>query len=245
MADGTINNCAVSSVNASVLVKGSEDKADAAWAYLKWFTGPECQIEYSNEMVAIMGPSAKHNTANIEALASLPWTTDEYSRIKAQFDNLASIPNYPGSYIIDRYLSFAFLAAYNDGEGAAQALLSYVPIINKEITRKRAEFGLETLEGYATLAEKRCDQAKDVAEMLTDKDESYAELEKKVNSAIRSEDSVTLNALADDILEMVKGDYTDTIKISTSPDTSKMNEDKLLYYLAQALISAADAMDSY
>ena len=245
MADGTINNCAVSSVNASVMVKGSEDKADAAWAYLKWFTGPDCQIEYSNEMVAIMGPSAKHNTANIEALASLPWTTDEYSRIKAQFDNLASIPNYPGSYIIDRYLNFAFLAAYNDGEGPAQALLGYVPIINKEISRKRAEFGLETLEGYATLAEKRCAQAKNVAEMLADKDKDYADLEKKVNSAVRSEDSVTLNALADDVLEMVKGDYSDTIKISTSPDTSKMNEDKLLYYLAQALMGAADAMDSY
>ncbi len=244
-ADGTVNNCAVSSVNASVLVKGSEDKADAAWAYLKWFTGPDCQIEYSNEMVAIMGPSAKHNTANIEALASLPWTTDEYSRIKAQFDNLASIPNYPGSYIIDRYLGFAFLAAYNDGEGAAQALLSYVPIINKEITRKRAEFGLETLEGYATLAEKRCAQAKGVAEMLANKDKSYDELEKKVNSAIRSEDSVTLNALADDVLEMVEGDYSNTIKISTSPDTAKMNEDQLLYYLAQALMGAADALDSY
>ena len=124
-------------------------------------------------------------------------------------------------------------------------MLGYVPIINKEISRKRAEFGLETLEGYATLAEKRCAQAKDVAEMLADKDKSYAELEKKVNSAIRSEDSVTLNALADDVLEMVKGDYSDTIKISTSPDTSKMNEDKLLYYLAQALTGAADAMDSY
>ena len=245
MADGTVNNCAVSSVNASVLVKGSEDKADAAWAYLKWFTGPECQIEYSNEMVAIMGPSAKHNTANIEALASLPWTTDEYSRIKAQFDNLASIPNYPGSYIIDRYLSFAFLAAYNDGEGPAQALLGYVPIINKEISRKRAEFGLETLEGYATLAEKRCAQAKDVAKMLADKSSTYDDLQKKVNSAIRSDDSVTLNSVADLALEMVKGDYSETIKISTSPDTAKMNEDQLLYYLAQALMGAADALDSY
>lgn len=245
MADGTINNCAVSAVNASVMVKGSEGKGEAAWAYLQWFTGPDCQIEYSNEMVAIMGPSAKHNTANIEALASLPWTTDEYSRIKAQFDNLASIPNYPGSYIIDRYLSFAFLAAYNDGADPAQSLLSYVPIINKEISRKRAEFGLETLEGYATLAEKRLEQAKDAVARLADKDSSYADLEKKVISASRSEDSVTVNALAQNVLSMVNGDYSETIKISTSPDIAKMNEDQLLYYIAQTLIQAARAMDTY
>jgi hypothetical protein len=227
------------------LVKGSEGKGEAAWAYLQWFTGPDCQIEYSNEMVAIMGPSAKHNTANIEALASLPWTTDEYSRIKAQFDNLASIPNYPGSYIIDRYLSFAFLAAYNDGADPAQSLLGYVPIINKEITRKRAEFGLETLEGYATLAEKRLDQAKNAVAKLVDKDSSYADLEKKVKSASRSEDSVTIRSLAESIFAMVSGDYSETIKISTNPDIAKMNEDQLLYYVAQTLVEAARAMDTY
>ncbi len=34
--------------------------------------------------------------------------------MSAQFENLASVPNYPGSYIIDRYTNFAFLSAFND-----------------------------------------------------------------------------------------------------------------------------------
>jgi hypothetical protein len=35
------------------------------------------------------------------------------------------------------------LAAYNEGSDPADALLSYVPAINKEIDRKREEFDME------------------------------------------------------------------------------------------------------
>jgi ABC-type glycerol-3-phosphate transport system substrate-binding protein len=245
MADGTVNNCAVSAVNASVLVKGSEGKGEAAWAYLQWFTGPDCQIEYSNEMVAIMGPSAKHNTANIEALASLPWTTDEYSRIKAQFDNLASIPNYPGSYIIDRYLSFAFLAAYNDGADPAQSLLGYVPIINKEITRKRAEFGLETLEQGETLASKRLAQATAALEELKSRNlKPYDSFYDELTSAIRGEDSATLNALSEKIMTYTS-DLSATVRISKGPDITGLKDNELLFYVATALSDAAAALLTY
>ena len=128
------------------MVKGSEAHAADAWEYIKWFTGDQCQADYANEMVAIMGPSAKYNTANIKALENLPWTTEEYIRIKAQFDNLASVPNYPGTYIIGRYTEFAFLAAYNDGEDPTEALLGYIHTINKEITRRRIEFGMDYID---------------------------------------------------------------------------------------------------
>ena len=93
------------------------------------------------------------------ALGEMPWTSAELEQLRYQFNNLASIPNYPGSYIIGRYTSFAFLAAYNDGADPVSKLLSYIPTINKEITRKRAEFGLETLEPGQTLAEKRAAEA--------------------------------------------------------------------------------------
>lgn len=46
-------------------------------------------------MVAILGPSAKQATANRDALASLPWTVEEFAQVSAQFENLASVPNYP------------------------------------------------------------------------------------------------------------------------------------------------------
>ena len=89
----------------------------------------------------------------------MPWTNEEYAEISRQFNNLASIPNYPGYYIIDRYTNFAFLAAYNNDADPSSELLSYIKTINKEITRKREEFKLETLEIGQTLATKRADQA--------------------------------------------------------------------------------------
>lgn len=126
---------------------------------MRWQTGANCQEEYANEMVAIIGDSAKHSTANRTALESMPWTRAEFTEVKKQFENLASIPNYPGTYIIGRYTSFAFLAAYNDNEDPTTELLSYINTINNEITRKREEFKLETLKDGQKLYQKRLDQA--------------------------------------------------------------------------------------
>ena len=245
--DGTINNCAISAVNASVLVKGCDErgKSQEAWTYIKWFTGDECQAEYANEMVAILGPSAKYNTANIKALENLPWTTEEYTRIKAQFDNLASVPNYPGSYIIDRYLNFAFLAAYNEGADPTEALHGYISIINKEITRKRAEFGLETLEQGQTLADKRLAQAKAGAEELVSRDAANEALYNKIMSEILMEDSATISALADEIMLMTSEDHIETVKITKDPDVAELSDGELLFYVATALSDAAAALLTY
>ncbi len=158
-AYGNINNCAVSTVTAIAMIAGCENEV-GAWEFMKWHSGESCQEQYSNEMVAILGPSAKHPTANIAALEGLPWSADELKEIKLQFNNLASVPNYPGSYIITRYTNFALLAAINEGADPVEELLSYITTINKEITRKRGEFELETLDYVGQmLSEKRLSQA--------------------------------------------------------------------------------------
>ena len=242
--DGTINNLAISSVNASVLVRGGDEKKRAqAWEYIKWFTGDECQAEYSNEMVALLGPSAKYNTANIEALEKLPWTNEELQRIRAQFNSLASIPNYPGRYIVARYTEFAFLAAYNNNEDPQQAMRSYITAINKEITRKRAEFDLETLEQGQTLASKRFDQAKAAAEELVGRNADYKALSDKVAYATKTNDSAYIHAVAEEVMAMTAADSS--VIISKGPDITKLTEAQLLYYLSVALSDAAEALLTY
>lgn len=160
--DGSINNCAVSTITAIVMITGCTNN-DAAWSFMKWHSGVDCQTKYSNEMVSILGSSGKHPTANIEALEGLPWSSDELNEIRRQFSNLASIPNYPGNYIVERYTKFAFLAAYNSGKNPSEELLSYINYINKEFTRKRQEFDLETLSYVGQkLSEKRFIQAADI-----------------------------------------------------------------------------------
>ena len=162
---GNINNCSVSGVSAIVMITGCKN-VPGAWDFMRWHSGADCQEKYSNEMVSILGPSAKHPTANINALDSLPWTTDEIKEIKLQFNNLASIPNYPGSYIIDRYAKFAYMAAINNDADPVEELLNYIDEINKEITRKRDEFDLETLDYIGQkLSEKRLGQ---VCELMSE-----------------------------------------------------------------------------
>lgn len=185
--DGSINNASVSSVTAAVMIKGKTDITKSryateaeykaalekeygkAWKFTKWYTDAPCQVEYATEMVAIIGDSAKHSTANKEALKAMPWTEAERKQVEAQFNNLASIPNYPGYYYIDRYTNFAFLAAYNDNANPRTEMRRYINTINKEITRKRQEFKLETLDIGQKLIEKRSDQVSEALQILAEK----------------------------------------------------------------------------
>ncbi len=143
---GNINNVSVVTVESVSLMKGAEDNVENSWKFLEWYTRADVQANYSNELVAVVGQSSKNATANIEALKELPWSSREYKNLMEQFDNTVGITEYPGGYIITRYIDFAFMDVYNDGENATEAMLNYVTEINKEITRKRKEFDFEYIE---------------------------------------------------------------------------------------------------
>ena len=141
----SINYDSLATVTASVMLHGCEgEERFAAWQYMQWQTSESVQAEYGNRMVAILGPSAKYETANINAIDDLSWTADEKNAIMDQIKHMSSIVNYPGSYYISRYVKFAFLDAVNKGADPVEALSSYIDAINAEITRKREEFGLAT-----------------------------------------------------------------------------------------------------
>ena len=229
--NGKLNNSSVSTVTAIAMITGCENKI-GAWNFMTWHSGAQFQIDYSNEMVAILGPSAKHPTANREALASLPWTSAEYEQLSAQFENLAAVPNYPGAYIVARYTNFAFLSAYNDKANPVTELQSYINIINKEITRKRVEFELETLDYVGqTLAEKRMLEAENALKAAME-DSAYNEAAHKVTcdnvllilDGYTTEDYASLRALAD-ALDGLNKDLFGTVSL-------KMRQ-------------AADALESY
>ena len=199
---GKINNSSVSTITAISMINGCED-VDGAWEFSKWHAGAQCQIDYSNEMVAILGPSAKHATANIAALESLPWTAEEYKQLQLQFNNLAAIPNYPGRYIVERYTQFAFLAAYDDNMDPVTEMQRYITTINVEITRKREEFDLETLEKGQTLAQKRMKEAESELEKIRESSSYNSSYDDAYNNTMIlidryiTEDYKSLRALAD------------------------------------------------
>ena len=142
-ADGTFNYDSLAGVSSSVILYGcTGDELLASWQFLQWQTGENAQAEYGNRMVALIGPSAKYETANLKAIDNLSWTASEKAAIMNQMDHMASIVNYPGSYIINRYTQFAFLEAVNESADPIDALSGYIDAINSEIARKREEFGL-------------------------------------------------------------------------------------------------------
>ncbi len=143
--DGTIDNQAVCAIVGLVMLNNCENK-EYTWEFIKWFCGADAQAKYSNNLITTIGNAAKHPTANIKALEEMPWNTSEFKSIEEQFKNMAAIANYPGSYIFDRYLNFAFYDAYNEDKDPVESLRSYITAIDKEITRKREEFGMKTLE---------------------------------------------------------------------------------------------------
>ncbi|MBP5236325.1 MAG: extracellular solute-binding protein [Clostridia bacterium] len=157
-ADGSVNHTCVTGCTAIVMMRGARNP-DGGWEFMKWFTDTYFQSQFANELTALVGPAAKMATANREAIKEMTWSANELEMILKQFDSLATIMNYPGNYIVPRYTEFAFRAAYNEGADPVESLLKYIPLINKEISRKRKEFGLETLEIGQTLAEKRAQEA--------------------------------------------------------------------------------------
>ncbi len=228
--DGSINNVSVSTVSAIVMITGCNN-VSGSWEFMKWHAGAQCQTDYSNEMVAIIGPSAKHATANMTALESLPWTAAEYEQLAYQFKNLASIPNYPGSYIIDRYTKFAFLAAINDDADPVTALQGYITTINKEITRKRQEFDLETLDYVGqTLAQKRMLQA------VEELDRIHAS--SSYNSSYDAAFNKAKNVLSDNKTE-------DFASIIGAANLLEETDSTLFATAIKYMRSAADALESY
>ena len=207
-AEDPINNVSISGVNATVMVKNAK-KQENAWRFMMWYTGEDCQVSFSNEMVAILGPSAKQAVANKKALASLPWTTTEYNQVASQFEELGSVPNYPGAYIIDRYTNFAFLSAYNDKANPSDALLAYINTINKELERKRNEFNLETLADgdvdYKDQLTKRLAQAEELVGRMRENGQfkpEYEALMTQVERALRSDSEDDLLAAAEAVEAM-------------------------------------------
>ncbi len=154
-----IDHTSMAGVTAAVITSNGKDRQDDAWEFVKWCTGDDYISEYSNRIVSILGPSAKYAGANPKALANMSWTSEERAAIEEQLEWLDTIVNFPGSYIIARYTNFAFLSVVNEGEPAVDALDEYIGTINSEITRKREEFGMATLEPNQTPDEAKADKA--------------------------------------------------------------------------------------
>ena len=133
--------------------------------------------------------------------------------------------------------------------------MSYINTINKEITRKRSEFGLETLEVGKTKAEKRAEQAQTAMELLSERSSAYDTVFTSANIAIADENIVLLQECADAMMDFLASadPASYTVKVFKQDQTAKnggyaidsLTEQQLIYFVAQCLSDAAAALGTY
>jgi ABC-type glycerol-3-phosphate transport system substrate-binding protein len=147
--DGTVDYSVSSNGSAVVMMKQSKDY-DASWEFMKWWTSTDTQLQYGREMEALMGAAARYPTANVEAFNRLPWPTEDFEALEAQFEWVKGVPQVPGGYYSWRNVDNAFFRVVSSSNKQKmmprEALTEFVRYINDEMTFKRIEFGLPTAE---------------------------------------------------------------------------------------------------
>lgn len=130
------------SKTANIILSQSEHQ-DAAWEFMKWWMSEDTQVEYGRQLEAIIGESARWNTANVDAFYRLPWKTEDKEVIQNTLLNAQEQYIVPGGYFTSRHLINAWNSVVVNNENARDALEKAVKDINKELNAKITEFGLQ------------------------------------------------------------------------------------------------------
>lgn len=140
--DGTVSHASNSNGTGAVIFKKVSDKENA-WEFIKWFTDTDTQVQYGTQIEGLLGTMGRFDTANIDALSQLSWSSSEYERLADQQQELVEIPVIPSSYAVTRNLMNAFREVVNESHNARDTLMWYNRDINDEIERKRENLGLD------------------------------------------------------------------------------------------------------
>ena len=127
----------------TVIMKGADDK-DAAWEFVQWWNETAQQTSYAMTLEAIMGAAARYPAADPNVIANLPWSNQERDQLLKQYDALLSMPAVPGYYMNTRMISYAFEDVISDLANPRETLYLNIRDIDKELLKKREEFGLST-----------------------------------------------------------------------------------------------------
>lgn len=121
----------------------SADNIGNSWKFLKWWVSGDTQSKYAREVEIKLGISARVNVASKSAFENQMWSKSQARQIKAQWQNVVGTPDVPGGYFVDRHINNAFRKIVYKNCDVRETLNEYVKYINKELTAKRIEFGLE------------------------------------------------------------------------------------------------------
>lgn len=117
------------------------DKKNEAWEYLKWWTDKSTQAKFGNTLQTTYGKEYIWNSANTEAFKELPWSTKNKKVILEQTKWMIEPPRVPGSYMLERELSNAYVSITESGTNLRNAVDLAAKRIDRETNKKLEEFG--------------------------------------------------------------------------------------------------------
>lgn len=137
--DGTLDHTCAGSGTGCAIMKSSKNP-EAAWEFIKWWVSADTQQHYSLSLEAILGPSGRTMTSNVEALSHLSWNKKDLKVILGQWEDVKELPEVPGSYYVSRSIDQAFWAVYNNTDNEKAAITKWGKTSDVEIARKIAEY---------------------------------------------------------------------------------------------------------
>lgn len=151
-ADGTVARYSSAGAESTVMFESTPEREAQAWEFMKWWSSADVQEQYGETLQISYGSEYLWNTANREAFANLPWRSRDKKVILEQNEWIQEAPRIPGTYMLERELSNAFVASAIDGREIRSTLDAAVKRINRETERKLEEFGYisngETVKEY-------------------------------------------------------------------------------------------------
>ena len=120
---------------------GKINREDAAWEFLSWWMSTDVQVEYGSTLQQTYGKEFIWNTANFEAFEQMPWDSDDKEVILEAVQWITETPRIPGTYMLEREISNAYIKVVSAGENLRTTLDEAVKLIDRETERKMEEFG--------------------------------------------------------------------------------------------------------
>ena len=141
--DGTIDRSCFITGNATMMIATDDEQIKQnSWEFMKWWANADTQVRFGREIEALLGASARYNTANRDAFSRLSWSVEDIEVLAEQWDNTVGIREVPGGYFTGRHIANAVRKCINDKDDTRETIIDYSIKIDEEITKKRREFGM-------------------------------------------------------------------------------------------------------
>jgi ABC-type glycerol-3-phosphate transport system substrate-binding protein len=142
MPNGEINRSTGGLGQTAIMFKDTKMKKEA-WEFMKWWTSADAQERFGSELESLIGVEARWNTANVEALKRLPWQKDDIQSVLKQWEWFKEREVVLGGYYTTRYIANMWNEIVLNGKIPREAVEDGVREINRELLKKREEFGLD------------------------------------------------------------------------------------------------------